>query len=98
MFDDLPGQIHKAIIEADRWKLYLDGLGTTILIAVGAVLIGLLLGSLVGIAKVHKMCIRDRVYPGPHERYMGKMAGMNYLQYIHRNIHTVVAAVADRCV
>ncbi len=60
MFDDLPGQIHKAIIEADRWKLYLDGLGTTILIAVGAVLIGLLLGSLVGIAKVHTASVRKR--------------------------------------
>jgi len=52
MFDDLGDQIYSAIIENDRWTLYLEGLGNTFLITIIAVLIGVIIGMLVAIAKV----------------------------------------------
>lgn len=58
MFENLPDQLYKALIKDDRWLLYLEGLGNTILIAVGAVIIGLFLGALVAMVKVHVAGVR----------------------------------------
>lgn len=52
MFDNLPEQIYRTIVEGDRWRLYLDGLMTTLMIAGLAVVLGVVIGSLVAIAKV----------------------------------------------
>ena len=41
MFNDLPGQFYSTFIQNDRWKMFLDGFGMTMLIAVGAVILGL---------------------------------------------------------
>lgn len=54
MFRDLPGQLYNALIANDRWKLYLDGLGKTLLMAFGAVIVGLLIGMLVAVVKVNR--------------------------------------------
>ncbi len=53
MFDDLPGQLYAALIKEDRWKLYLEGLGNTMIIAIGAVIIGLVLGTVIALIKVN---------------------------------------------
>ncbi|MBQ9832990.1 MAG: amino acid ABC transporter permease [Clostridia bacterium] len=53
MFNDLPGQLYAALIKEDRWKLYLEGLGNTLIIAIGAVVLGLLLGTVVALIKVN---------------------------------------------
>ncbi len=53
MFDDLPGQFYSTFIENDRWQMFLEGFGMTILLAVGAVIIGFILGALVAIVKVN---------------------------------------------
>ena len=58
MFNDLPGQFYSTFVEANRWKMFLDGLGMTMLIAVGAVIIGFLLGTLVAIVKVNSQMNR----------------------------------------
>ena len=53
MFRDLPGQLYTSLIANDRWMLYLEGLGRTIVM--GAVLVGLFLGTLVAVIKVNKV-------------------------------------------
>ena len=55
MFNDLPGQVHKALVVDGRWMLYLDGLLTTLMIAGIAVVLGVLIGSGVAIAKVNAL-------------------------------------------
>ena len=55
MFRDLPGQLYTSLIANDRWMLYLEGLGRTIVMALGAVLVGLFLGTLVAVRKVNKV-------------------------------------------
>ena len=53
MWDNFGQQLYDNIILSDRWKLYLEGLGDTLLITLGAALIGIVLGSLVAICKVY---------------------------------------------
>ena len=53
MWDNFGQQLYDNIILNDRWKLYLEGLGHTLLITLGAALIGIVLGSLVAICKVY---------------------------------------------
>ena len=43
--------IYQALIYQDRWKWYLEGIGQTILISLGAILIGVLIGVIVAIIK-----------------------------------------------
>lgn len=53
MWNNFGQQLYDNIILNDRWKLYLDGLGTTILVTLGAAVIGVIIGSLVAICKVY---------------------------------------------
>lgn len=53
MFDDLGGQIYSTLIYEDRWKLFVGGLGTTMLITVIAIALGVAIGALVAIVKVN---------------------------------------------
>jgi len=55
MFDNLPEQIYKTLVVENRWMLYIDGLLTTLMIAGIAIVLGVLIGSLVAIAKVNTM-------------------------------------------
>ena len=49
--DDLGPRLHTAFIEADRWKLYLQGLGTTLELTVVALVFGVLLGLIVAMVR-----------------------------------------------
>ena len=53
MFDDLGGQLYKTFVVDDRWTLFFQGLGNTLIIAAIAVAIGTGIGSLFAIAKVN---------------------------------------------
>ena len=44
--------LYVALIEADRWKQYLEGLGRTLLIAACATVMGILIGLVVAVIKV----------------------------------------------
>ncbi|MEA5003747.1 MAG: amino acid ABC transporter permease [Christensenella sp.] len=55
MFDNLGQQIYNTLIANDRWTMFLDGLLVTLMIAGIAVLMGVVIGSLVAIAKVNAM-------------------------------------------
>lgn len=52
MFENFGYQLYKNIIENDWWKLYLEGTCKTVVIALGAVVIGIIVGSVVAIVKV----------------------------------------------
>lgn len=58
MFDNIGEQIYSNIIASNRWQIYLQGLGTTLLITILAIVIGVVLGSLVAIAKVNAITNR----------------------------------------
>ena len=47
--DRIGPRLHRAFIEGDRWKLYLQGLGTTMELTVVALIFGVLLGLVVAI-------------------------------------------------
>ncbi len=53
MFDNLGQQIYNTLIANDRWTMFLDGLLVTLMIAGIAVLMGVVIGSFVAIAKVN---------------------------------------------
>ena len=49
---DLIGpRLYRAFIEGDRWKLYLQGLGTTLELTVIALIFGVLLGLIVAVVR-----------------------------------------------
>ncbi len=53
MFEDIIGALQKTLVDHDRWLMYLEGLGITLILAVGAMIIGMLLGTGVAIVKVN---------------------------------------------
>ncbi len=53
MWDNFGQQLYNNIIANDRWLLYVEGLGNTLLITLGAAVIGIILGALVAICKVY---------------------------------------------
>ncbi|KXK66081.1 amino acid ABC transporter permease [Christensenella minuta] len=55
MFDNLGQQIYNTLIANDRWTMFLDGLLVTLMIAGIAVLMGVVIGSVVAIAKVNAL-------------------------------------------
>ncbi|BDF59452.1 amino acid ABC transporter permease [Christensenellaceae bacterium] len=55
MFDNLGQQIYNTLVVNDRWMMFLDGLLVTLMIAGIAVLMGVVIGSAVAIAKVNAM-------------------------------------------
>ena len=53
MFNDIPGQIYSTLITNGRWTLFVNGLLVTLMIAALAVILGVVIGSFVAIAKVN---------------------------------------------
>ena len=53
MFNDIPGQIYSTLITNGRWTLFANGLLVTLMIAGIAVVLGVVIGSVVAIAKVN---------------------------------------------
>lgn len=64
MFNDIPGQIYKSLVTNNRWMLYIDGLLVTLMIAGIAVILGVLIGSFVAIAKVNALRNRRLMWLG----------------------------------
>ena len=64
---DLSPRLHKAFIEGDRWKLYLQGLGTTLEMTIIALIFGVLLGLVVAVVRT----AHDQQRPGRHNLLLG---------------------------
>ena len=63
----LAPRLHKAFIEGDRWKLYLQGLGTTLEMTIIALIFGVLLGLVVAVVRT----AHDQQRPGRHNPLLG---------------------------
>ena len=51
MFDNLSRDIYNALIKGDRWTRYLNGLSKTLIISLGAIVLGCLIGIIVALIK-----------------------------------------------
>lgn len=60
-------KFYQAFIEADRWKQYLGGVGTTLLVTAMALAIGILLGVLVAMLRT----AHDQQLPGHRNPFLG---------------------------
>ena len=60
-------KFYQAFLENDRWKLYLDGVGTTLLVTALALCIGIVLGVLVAIIRT----AHDQQRPGNKNPILG---------------------------
>lgn len=52
MWDNFSQQLYDNIILNDRWQLYLSGLGQTLLLTLGGLVLGIVIGSLLAVIKV----------------------------------------------
>jgi polar amino acid transport system permease protein/polar amino acid transport system substrate-binding protein len=66
-FQEFFVKFYQAFIEADRWKQYLGGVGTTLLVTAMALAIGVVLGILVAMIRT----AHDQQRPGKHNFFLG---------------------------
>ncbi len=64
---DFVEKFNMAFITGDRWKLYLQGMGTTLELTVTALVIGVFLGIVVAVVRV----AHDQQNPGKHNPALG---------------------------
>ena len=69
---DLSPRLHKAFIEGDRWKLYLQGLGTTLEMTIIALIFGVILGLVVAVIRT----AHDQQRPGRRNLLLGFFNGL----------------------
>ena len=69
---DLAPRLHRAFIEGDRWKLYLQGLGTTLEMTVIALIFGVILGLVVAVVRT----AHDQQRLGHHNPLLGFFNGL----------------------
>ena len=60
--DKIISRFHMAFLEADRWKLYLQGLGTTLEMTIIALIFGTVLGLVIAVIRT----AHDQQRPGRH--------------------------------
>lgn len=73
MWDNFGKQLYDNIIKEGRLDLYWDGLKNTLYLTLGAAVIGIILGSLVAIAKVY---LKNKKKSGsPLRRFLDKLLG-----------------------
>ncbi len=60
--------IYAAFIEADRWKLYLKGLGVTLEVSFFAALLGILIGTMAAFLKLSTEKERIEDHSVPHRK------------------------------
>lgn len=80
--------MYDVFIKSDRWKLYLEGLGNTLLIALVACLIGIVLGTVVAVLRV--ACINNKnnplasKFPALYIRLSVVLRESTYLSFVAR--------------
>lgn len=77
--DWMAGRFYRAFLEADRWKLYLQGLGVTLEMTVIALVLGLILGLVIAVIRT----AHDQQRPGRRNLLLG-------IANVFCNIYTTV--------
>ena len=70
--DVMYSRLYRAFMEGDRWKLYLQGLGTTLEMTVAALLFGVILGLVVAVVRT----AHDQQRPGRRNPLLGFINGL----------------------
>ncbi len=70
--DVMCSRLYRAFMEGDRWKLYLQGLGTTLEMTVAALLFGVILGLVVAVVRT----AHDQQRPGRRNPLLGFINGL----------------------
>lgn len=65
--DWMAGRFYRAFLEADRWKLYLQGLGVTLEMTVIALILGMILGLVIAVVRT----AHDQQRPGRRSFLLG---------------------------
>ena len=65
-------KFYQAFIEADRWKQYLEGVGSTLIVTALALVIGVILGVLVAVVRT----AHDQQRPGRKNFFLGIIDGI----------------------
>lgn len=71
-WQDIGYDFYQSFIEGGRWKLYIQGLGVTLLITVLALLLGIILGVLVAVVRT----THDQQRPGRRNWILGAVNGV----------------------
>ena len=69
---DRAPRLHRAFIEGERWKLFLQGLGVTLEMTVAALILGVILGLVVAVVRT----AHDQQRPGRRNPLMGFFNGL----------------------
>ncbi|MEY8388858.1 amino acid ABC transporter permease [Oscillospiraceae bacterium 38-13] len=68
----LPERFYTAFLEGDRWKLYLQGIASTLELTVAALILGLLLGLVVAVIRT----AHDQQRPGQHNPILALLSAL----------------------
>ncbi|MEA4895169.1 MAG: amino acid ABC transporter permease [Oscillospiraceae bacterium] len=80
LWTSFDAQFNQAFVVGDRWKLYIEGLGTTLLVTVLALILGIILGVLVAVVR----SAHDQQGPGKTG------FGLSFLNWICKLYVTVI--------
>ncbi len=98
LWDQFCSLFEKTFIRDDRYLLFLEGLGNTLLIAVSATLIGVLIGLVVAVVKVwHQQTGRGRLLNGIMEFYTTIIRGTPVVVQLLIT-YNVIFAFSDKAV
>ena len=90
-FADFGDKLYQAFLFEDRWKLYLDGMGVTLGITLGAILISTVLGMVLCLMKLSK----HAVLRGPAKAYIDIIRGIPVVVQLLIMYNVILLDVTD---
>ena len=91
MLLDLPDKLCEAFLYQDRWRLYLDGLGVTVSITLGAICISTVLGMVLCLMKLSKY----KILRWPAQAYIDIIRGIPVVVQLLIMYNVVLLNVTD---
>lgn len=91
MILDLPDKLYQAFLYQDRWRLYLDGLGVTVSITLGAICISTVLGMVLCLMKLSKY----KILRWPAQAYIDIIRGIPVVVQLLIMYNVVLLNVTD---
>lgn len=96
MFDGLVEQFTKTFITDNRWELFLQGLGTTLVITLFATLLGVIIGLLIAIVKVsHAQTGKLKILNAICSAYTAVIRGTPVVVQLMIMYYVILVAIPD---
>jgi ABC-type amino acid transport system permease subunit len=70
-WEDMSSQFYRAFIHDDRWRLFVEGLGNTLLITFFAIIMGTILGIIFAVVRTSWDRLSPTMSPGPAKLILG---------------------------